>query len=446
MILVWSRHTCGAARRVIGYLLDDTVLVVIGGRREDMTRDPAPEILRGDPRIVTRTIDGLETKRRYRCATLSLAKNEVDIKKWRRRDPETVGRIDAAIELWTEAAFAGIVSDARPPVLVGTHLHTGRLEINLLVPACVMVPTPAGRRIPRAFNPHPPVAGSRAAWAAFEDTLNGAFGWRDPRDPRNPAPVRGPSWLERRAATLGRWIEARGWPRDDCEGALLDPENSARLDQEDARVRLLLAAKSVARSGASDRADLLEGLAPTLDDLGWLVDELRDDAVVVAPQDGAGRTALTLRGTLCAAAPTPLDPMIIAVQKQVLAAAPDRLRAAWMARAAENARIYGAHVARPSGLFDPDAILRESAAPVLSAGLTLRRLAERLFDRMAHVAGYDALTRALARWAASDGFAQARRSFAALAAMPPIAVPPSPGPQEAVEPPALPIHDDGPAL
>ena len=443
MILVWSGHTGGLAGQVIGYLLDETVPVVIGGRRDRMVRDPAPEILRGDPRIVTRTIDGLETQRRYRCATLSFAKNEVDIEKWRWRDPKTCRRVDTAIELWTEMAFAGIVPDARPPVLVGTHLHTGRLEINLLVPACVVVPTPAGRRIPRAYNPHPPVAASRAAWAAFEDALNGAFGWRDPRDPRNAALVCGPSWLERRAAAFGRWLDALtgGPPKYGC---LTVDEKDKALDEDD-RVQLLLAAKIHAASGATDRASLLDGLAPMLDDLGWIVDELRDDAVVLAARDGAGRTSLTLRGTLCDAVPTPPDPAVIAAREQVLGTAPDRLRVAWTARAAENVQVYGPDVVRPTGLFDPDAILRVPAAPVLSAGLALRRLAERLFDRIARIAGYDALTRALAVWAAEGGFAQARRSLAALAMMPPIVVVPSPASQVAAEPATLPTHDDRPA-
>ena len=112
MIQVWSHHTDGPARRVIGYLLDDAVTVAIGGRRERIVREPAPELLRGDSRIVARTIDALETKRRYRCATLSFARDDVDIQKWRRRDPADGRGIDAAIELWREMAFAGIIPDA----------------------------------------------------------------------------------------------------------------------------------------------------------------------------------------------------------------------------------------------------------------------------------------------------------------------------------------------
>ncbi|MEM7709235.1 MAG: hypothetical protein AAF264_00445 [Pseudomonadota bacterium] len=440
MIQVWSHHTDGPARRVVGYLLDDTVPMVVGTRRDRMVREPAPELLRGDPRIVARMIDGLETKRRYRCATMSFAKNEVDIDKWRRRDPETLCRIDAAIELWIETAYAGLAPDARPPVLVSTHLHTGRLEINLLAPSCVLVPTPSGRRIPRAYNPHPPVAASRTAWTAFEDTLNGAFGWRDPRDPRNAAPVRGPSWLERRAAAFARWIEARTGgslnPSDTCSAV-----KDAAPDEDD-RVQLLLAAKIRAASGAADRRALLDGLAPMLTDLGWLVDELRDGAIVLAPRDATGRMSLTLYGTLCEAAPAPPSPLVIAARKQMLDTAPQWLREAWTARAEENARTHGPEVARSDGPFDPDAILRLPAPPVVSAGLALRRLAERLFDRIAGLAGRDALTRALAGWSAGAGFAEARRSFAALATMPPIIG--TPILDTAAEPPALPIQDDGP--
>lgn len=147
---VWSRHRGGPARWVIDYLLGETATQEIGRRRARCVRGPAPALLRGDPRIVVRTIDAPETTRRYRCATISFAKTEVDIGKWRRRDPETLRKIDAAVALWVEAAHSGIAAEARPPILVGTHLHTGRLETNVLVLACVTIATALGRRVPRA--------------------------------------------------------------------------------------------------------------------------------------------------------------------------------------------------------------------------------------------------------------------------------------------------------
>ncbi|MBM2578166.1 hypothetical protein JQC91_17805 [Jannaschia sp. Os4] len=405
---------------MIGYLLDDTVPVVMGGRREHIVRDPAPELLRGDPRVVARTIDALETKRRYRCATLSFARDDVDIEKWRRRDPEAVRRIDAAIELWRETAFAGIVPNARPPMIVSTHLHVGRLEVNLLVPSCVMVPTPMDRRVPRAYNPHPPLSASRALWTAYEDAVNGAFGWRDPRDPGNLSPVRGPSWLEKRAAALDRWIEARVDEEGDGTGDTPDPKPAAGLDQEDPRVRLLRATKSIARGGATSRDALLSGLDPTLTDLGWLVDEVRDDAFVLAPQDGVPPVSLMLHGALCEASPTPPCPVAIAAREQVLATAPDRLAAAWRMRAEDNLRLYGSSVARVDRSFDPRPILRVPATPILSAGLALCRIAKTLLDRIAGIAGRVAVRDALTGWAAQGGFADVRRAFADLAGTPPI--------------------------
>ena len=443
MIQVWSHHTDGPARRVIGYLLDDAVTVAIGGRRERIVRDPAPQLLRGDSRIVARTIDALETKRRYRCATLSFARDDVDIQKWRRRDPAAVRRIDAAIELWREMAFAGIIPDARPTMIVSTHLHVGRLEVNLLVPSCVMVPTLMDRRVPRAYNPHPPLSASRALWTAYEDAVNGAFGWRDPRDPGNLSLVRGPSWLEKRAAALDRWIEARGDEEGDETGDTPDPKPAAGLDQADPRVRLLRAAKSIARGGATRRDALLSGLGPTLTDLGWLIDEVRDEAIVLAPKNDAGRTPLTLRGTLCSAAPTPIDPAVIAAREQALATAPDRLAAAWQTRAEENAQIYGSEVARVDRSFDPRAILRVPAPPLLSAGLALRRIAKTLLDRIAGIAGRVAVRDALTGWSAQGGFADVRRAFADLAGTPPIVLRHATGPETQVVQVAA--GDDAPA-
>ncbi|TFL16133.1 hypothetical protein [Jannaschia formosa] len=413
MMLLWSRHASGPAAQVIGYLLDPVMRQEIGGRTEVMQRDPAPELLRGDPRVVAHWIDGLETKRRYSCATLSLAKNDINIIKWTEGDPATRRSVDAAIELWLETAYAGIAPAARPPVLVGTHLHTGRLELNILAPACIMV-GPAGRRLPRAYAVHPPIAASREIWEAYEDTLNAAFGWRDPRDPRHAARVRGPSWVEKRGAMLDRWA------RDRVGATGLDGEAGARIGAEDPRVQMLLAARILTRSGATDRAALLEGLAPVLEDVGWLVDELRDDAIVLASGAAGATQRLVLRGALCAARQVEPPPYLIATRERVLARAPAQLAEAWTERAATNAASYRLNAMDLAPRLDPEEILRGPRPSVPPVPTLLRRIARGLMSRLTALRARLAVNDALAAWSIQNPFASARRSFAALAAMPPI--------------------------
>lgn len=79
MILGWSPHATGRAGGVIGYLLDPVVQKTFLGVREDLIRDPAPELLAGDPHLVRGCIDALRTKCRYACATLSFAPDEIDL-------------------------------------------------------------------------------------------------------------------------------------------------------------------------------------------------------------------------------------------------------------------------------------------------------------------------------------------------------------------------------
>ena len=43
-----------------------------------------------------------------------------------------------AIDMFLECVFPGIPVAARPPVMIGTHVHTGRLELNIIIPKAVL--------------------------------------------------------------------------------------------------------------------------------------------------------------------------------------------------------------------------------------------------------------------------------------------------------------------
>ncbi|MEC9199516.1 MAG: hypothetical protein VX974_18075, partial [Pseudomonadota bacterium] len=125
-------------------------------------------------------------------------------------DPEVRARVNHALMLWLDAAFAGIPQPNRPPVLVTTHTHTGRMEVNLLIPRWVLR---ADGKI-RAYNPDPPGAAHRALREGIEDLLNHRFGWADPRDPLRRHLVHLPDWeLKDRAAASQRGEDIDMTPR-----------------------------------------------------------------------------------------------------------------------------------------------------------------------------------------------------------------------------------------
>lgn len=419
MILLWSPHTSGATQRVLHYLLAPEVSVTLGGQHERIHRDPPPELLRGCPARVACVINAMETKRTYTCATLSFAKNEVDITMWQRSDPEIRRRVDVAIDLWFETAYPGIAPAARPPMLVGTHLHTGRLEINILVPACLLLER-RGRLLPRSYNVQPPCKPRDDPWVAYQNFLNHAFNWRDPRDPANAAAVRGPSWMMKRAAQLDRWSKVN-LAHVGENGTDPGPDLVARIADEDPRIQILLAARILARTGARNRDELLAGLAPVLADLGWQIDCLRDDTLHLAGGPVANQV-LVLRGTLCSAAPPMPLPLEISARAHVQASAAGRLASLSAARAATHAARYpglpAAVLPHPTDIFARPC----PAAPPLS--VRLRRLAAALLRRLGDGNRLNVVRAAFRAFGLQyGGFDAPRRIFARLAAAPPIPAP-----------------------
>ncbi len=83
MIVLWSPYTAGPAASVVNYLLAPTVEKSVAGQCEEVVRDPTPEVLYGDPDLVHSCIEALTTRHRYCCATLSFAREDVDIAEWK---------------------------------------------------------------------------------------------------------------------------------------------------------------------------------------------------------------------------------------------------------------------------------------------------------------------------------------------------------------------------
>lgn len=88
-------------------------------------REPAPEIVRGNPEITQQLIDGLDFKYKYNSGVLSFAIE----------DAPTEKEQQAIIDSFEEYAFAGINKDAYNTLWV-RHTHTGndRVELHFVTP------------------------------------------------------------------------------------------------------------------------------------------------------------------------------------------------------------------------------------------------------------------------------------------------------------------------
>lgn len=419
MKLLWSPHFNGSAARVVSYLMSDSHVAHIAGRREVVLRDPAPELLAGNRHLVAACIEALETRHRYSCATLSFAPDEIDMTAWRSGDRELRRKIDPALALWTEVAWSGIAPEARPPMLAGTHLHAGHLEVNILVPRAV-VRKVCGKVVPRAWNPHPPTGESCRIWNAYQDTVNHANGWHDPEDPHRAAAISGPSWVLKRSAALDRWAGCLFTLDGDLAG-----EGADRVAAEDPKVQIMLAARILARCGVGNREALLSGIGPVLADLGWRIDHLRPDAIVVCSEREGRDQQLVLRGTLCHPTPSTPDPAMALARRRILSLASGFLAEAMNRRADDARRILQRVFCRPSAPADPMGILH---APRPAPHSIRDRLAKRvgvLLNRISALLQQAEVMDALTRWAGrpGGGFGAARDQLSRLANMPPISIP-----------------------
>ncbi len=212
MLVAWSKHT-GAddpgGNGVVNYLCNAAVwkTSLNGNGRVLLHRNPAPEILRGDPGLMRQAIRSIDFKHRYSSAVLSFEREDVDIARFNTGDPVLREQIDRVIRAFEAAAYAGIAEEHRPPCLWTTHTDTGRLELNFCAPRAIL----AGDGRIKSINPSPPGGANQKLWDAFRDVMNARYGWADPEDPRRARLTAVPDWVSKIAAAAER---AGGVPKE----------------------------------------------------------------------------------------------------------------------------------------------------------------------------------------------------------------------------------------
>jgi len=148
-----------------------------------MKRDPAPEVLRGNPELTKSLIDSLEFKHKYTSGVIA----------FHRDDYPTEEQQQTLMDDFEELAFAGL-KKSNVNILWVRHVHCGNVELHMIVPR---VELSTGK----SLNIAPP------GWNKFYDCLRDAWNheqnWARPDDPARARLVQ----LERefgRKGELGR--------------------------------------------------------------------------------------------------------------------------------------------------------------------------------------------------------------------------------------------------
>lgn len=289
-------------------------------------RVPAPEILVGDPAMARAAIRAAPGVAKYRSGVMSFSREDVDVRLFNVGDAAERSAVDVALRLFLEVGFAGVPPECRPPVFISSHTHTGRFELNLLVPRWV---TRSDGKV-RSFNIDPPGAASRAIWAAVEDLLNSRFCWADPRDPRRQQLLHVPDWMAKEQATSKRegMIETRNLRRFLAEH-LMEAYYDGRLSNRDDAVECLLSAGR---------------------HYGLVLHSLQPSSVTIGLPNAQPSERLRFRGLLFSKEFTSIDycwpgaPVFEARLKaraEEIATSPERLQALWERRATFNRSRFG---------------------------------------------------------------------------------------------------------
>ncbi|MFW2590194.1 hypothetical protein [Sagittula sp. SSi028] len=327
MLITFGKHstdpTGDGAQDAVSYMCAPEVTKQGHGAAQKVPRSPAPEILLGEPAMARAAIRIAPGKHKYRFAVLSFAPEDISTERFNAGDPVTRKQVSELIETCLDLAFAGVPKPDRPPVLITTHTHLGRMELNVLLPRWVV--RPDGKR--RSFNPDPPGRNNRAGWQAFEDVVNDRFGWADPRDPFRQQLVRHPDWYLKRQRNAERF-----------------GDTSKRDIRQQLTAKLLRCYELGLIRG---RKDVFDAVRVGSTHFGMRILSHTDRHITIGPPDAPAPARIRLTGALFSA--QGLSAALSAEKArqlrdkrwQEIKHAPQRLAQAWARRAKFNLSRYG---------------------------------------------------------------------------------------------------------
>nr|WP_279391724.1 relaxase/mobilization nuclease domain-containing protein [Shimia aestuarii] len=197
----------GAGAGPVGYLVAERVLAYDGnrdlirdtdGQPLTVSRDPLPEVLRGNPKRTEALIDASRHQWTYRAGVISFADSD---------DP-TGDQQAEVMDGFERLAFAGLDPE-QYEVLWVRHRHEGRVELHFCTPRLELTTG-------KSLNIAPP--GYQHAYDSLRDVMNQRHGWADPMDVERAQEVR--DTVEAPTRAQGR-DELHAWIQDQIDMGLI---------------------------------------------------------------------------------------------------------------------------------------------------------------------------------------------------------------------------------
>lgn len=258
MIVGFATRGQGRGAGPVGYCVKETV---IQAKKEAVTRNPPPTVLRGDPDATERLIDSLEFRYRYKSGVLSFAPGETIT-------PEMEQSI---MDRFESVAFAGLDRD-QYNILWVRHEHAGHHELHFVTPRVELTTG-------KSLNICPPGRGARQSYDDFRSMINAEYGLADPDDPARERDIQHPPG-DRKMVQF--------------EGLGLDGLSEAKRRIELRELAHSLIAKRVEVGLIRDRDSLLE----QVQELGFSVTRASKSSITLLHPDDPDATRFKLKGAI----------------------------------------------------------------------------------------------------------------------------------------------------
>ncbi|WP_040104253.1 relaxase/mobilization nuclease domain-containing protein [Phaeobacter gallaeciensis] len=150
------------AREVLAYDANRDLIRDADGQPMTVTRDPLPEVLRGDPARTEALIDASRNQWTYRAGVISFTGE----------DAPTEAQQAEVMDAFEQLAFAGLDGEQFDMLWV-RHSHEDRVELHFCTPRLELTTG-------KSLNIAPP--GYQTAYDSLRDLMNKTHGWADPVD------------------------------------------------------------------------------------------------------------------------------------------------------------------------------------------------------------------------------------------------------------------------
>jgi hypothetical protein len=215
MLIKFFRNGKGAGAGPVDYLVADKVLAYdenrdlirdANGQPMTVTREPLPEVLRGNPDRTEALIDASRHQWTYRAGVISFAAT----------DAPTEEHQAEVMDHFERLAFAGL-DPTQYDMLWVRHTHEDRVELHFCTPRLELT---SGR----SLNIAPP--GYQNAFDSLRDVMNQRYGWADPMELERTQEVR--DTIETPTRAQGR-DELHAWLQDQISVGLIT-DRASMLD------------------------------------------------------------------------------------------------------------------------------------------------------------------------------------------------------------------------